>query len=92
MSKSVLDRISTLSPKSQGNYAYYGKEQIILPDTLNYGSSPSKTPIEVPPLDPSYVNKDYVIYGYVLYDEDIDGYYSTDNGYSETGYVTPTKI
>ncbi len=65
-SKSLLNKQSIYSPTSQGNYAYYGKEQIILPDQLNSGISPSKTPIEEPIVDLDYVTEGYVLYGYVL--------------------------
>lgn len=69
MPKSLLDRLSSsqLAPTSQGEYAYYGKEQIILPNQINSTSvSPAKTPTYVSPLDTSYVNEGYVLYGYAL--------------------------
>jgi len=67
MAKSLIDRKSNFSPTSRGEYAYYGKEQIILPNQLLGKSSPAKTPIHIDPIiiNPDYVIKDYVLFGYV---------------------------
>ena len=72
MSKGLIDKLNStkLAPTSLGEYAYYGKEQIILPNQLNSGistnSSPSKTNIQSPNIDYNYVTENYVMYGYVL--------------------------
>jgi hypothetical protein len=46
---SLLDKVSQLAPTSQGNYAYYGKEQIILPQDINSPSiNPALTKMDKP--------------------------------------------